>query len=196
MTDELDQRLNRAAPVIAPHTESILLEIGRMSVEVVSSQREQRRRRRTAIAGGALVLTLAGGTAAAAVSTGWSPWADEPQAIYSFALPSGGSCELRVKTSPMSNAASADIPDSDAPEVEAAESYLASVDLESAIDVNEQIRKMAAADMFVAGASPDEKTYSAAFDAIGVLVNEELDRRGFPRVNMGGEGKCDGADWQ
>ncbi len=96
-TDSLDRLLDASAPRIQVADE---LDATAM---VRAAQREavpRRKRRGYQVAlGAALAAVLVGGAGAAVAGTvfHWAPWAQDPDIVYAFTLPSGRECEVRVQ---------------------------------------------------------------------------------------------------
>ncbi|MBF0816340.1 hypothetical protein E4U02_07945 [Microbacterium paludicola] len=95
-TDELDALLAGADPTSRADGD-VRAELERMS-ETPRRGRLRRFPPRAAVATVAAVLVLGGGTAAAAATgaLGWQPWAEDPDAAWTYTVPSGATCELRV----------------------------------------------------------------------------------------------------
>ncbi|MFT4284659.1 MAG: hypothetical protein QM598_07495 [Protaetiibacter sp.] len=132
-TDPLDELLTRNAPPTAPRTPGLREELTRMAVSSADGRRASRSRRRIAIGTGiTTVALLAGaGTAAATGVVDWAPWAQDPDAVYEYTLPSGEACELRVVFDDEATGA-------------AARDILAEAELGSRIDVDAVIARLRA----------------------------------------------------
>lgn len=98
MQQALDDLLDASVPSLpdAPVTE-----LSAAVVDLVSrcrGARRPQRRRRTVVAGATAAFLAVGGAAAAATAIGgWAnPWAEQPDAVISFALPGGARCQERI----------------------------------------------------------------------------------------------------
>lgn len=98
--DPFDELLTRSAPRATAPTPELREELTRMAVASVAERRPSGARRRLRIAAGAGIASLAlfagAGTAAATGVIEWGPWAQDPDVVYAYTLPSGEGCELRV----------------------------------------------------------------------------------------------------
>jgi len=98
--DQLDELLARSAPRTTTATPELRDELTRMAVASVAERRPSGARRRLRVALGAGIATVAvlagAGTAAATGLIEWGPWAQDPDVVYAYTLPSGEACELRV----------------------------------------------------------------------------------------------------
>ncbi|PZQ89017.1 MAG: hypothetical protein DI534_09580 [Leifsonia xyli] len=133
-TDPLDELLSRSAPATTARTPALREELTRMAVASASERRASVSRRRLVIGTGvatALLLASAG-TAAATGIIDWRPWAQDPDVVYTYTLPSGEPCELRV------------VFDDDATGA-VARDIVAGADLDAEIDVDAAIADMRAA---------------------------------------------------
>jgi hypothetical protein len=130
-TDPLDELLESARPRTASRTVELREELTRMAVASAREQRSTRSRHRVGIGTGITTIALlaGAGTAAATGVIDWMPWAQHPDVVYAYALPSGETCELRVV---FDDAATGAI----------ARDVVADVDLASEVDVDDAISEL------------------------------------------------------
>jgi hypothetical protein len=210
-TDHLDDLLDRSRPRTTVMTDEVVDELARLRVateaEVRRAQRRQRRWARPVVAG-LLTLVLAGGAAtAAATSTGlWMPWAESPDAVHTYTLPSGAECEARI----------GNVQGSDPEVVLAVETFYATTDIDALLTdekVDATIAQLRTEESLVMNAdgssepggfgtqhySADHEYDSAVSRILSEAVTAELDRRGMtgadPNLSWEGETHCPGADW-
>lgn len=165
-----------------------------------------RRMPRPVVFGVTAALLFGGASAAAAVTAqDWVPWAQTPDAAYTYTLPSGAVCEQR-----MGNVESADEAVN-----QAVRDYVAGVDLLALADVDaalETLRTGENTEHLADGTqvpggygteyySADAEYYQALSLAVSDLIIDELERQGFdledPDLNLTYEGQadCPGAHW-
>lgn len=94
--ERMDRALEAAGDLIAPRSSELEMELARLTVSTRSAATERRRRSATVIAAGGLAVLFAGGAAAAAAAGLWNPWAEDPDGVFHYSLPSGATCEERV----------------------------------------------------------------------------------------------------
>ncbi len=126
--DPFDLLLDSSAPRTSPRTPELREELTRMVV-ASSERRAPRPRRRVAIGAGVATMALlaSAGTAAASGLIEWKPWAQDPDVVYGYTLPSGEGCELRIAYD-------------DEAAGKVAREIAAETDLASVIDVEAQVR--------------------------------------------------------
>lgn len=181
-TDPLDEQLAASAPATTSRTPELREELTRMAVSPADDRRASSSRRRIAIGTGiaTVALLVGAGTAAATGIIEWGPWAQSPDVVYAYTLPSGEPCELRVVFDDDATAA-------------AAREISNHVDLAPAAEIAEMIRAMrdmtrTAADEFgntwdtgygTEGYSDPDAEYDEAvqYTVSGVLI-AELEARG------------------
>jgi len=181
--DPFDALLERSGPRTTPATPELREELTRMAVASVSDRRASGSRRLRIAAGAgiaALALLAGAGTAAATGLIEWGPWAQDPDVVYAYTLPSGESCELRVTFDDRATG-------------EVARDIAADVDLASEIDVDGAIASMRAATSVASDEfgntwdtaygtefypGPDEEYDTAVGFAVSGLFAEELNARG------------------
>lgn len=181
--DPFDSLLERSTPRSTPATPELREELTRMAVESVSERRSSgtRRLRIAAGAGIAAVALFAGaGTAAATGVIEWGPWAQDPDVVYAYTLPSGEACELRVTFDDRATG-------------QVVRDIASSIDLSSEIDVDGTIDTLRTSASiggdefgntwdtgygteFYPG--PDEEFDTAVGFAVSDLIGEELNARG------------------
>lgn len=207
--DPLDVLLDASAPSTpapsaALHAEAVAMIATVSTADATTSRRRLPRVAVIGIVGGALLGV--GGVAAAATTLGdWSPWAQQPDAAFTYTLPSGAVCEQR-----MGNVQAAD-----QEAAQAARDWLAEVDVFALADVDGRIqmfredpdhtRVLEDGTEVPAGYgtdeyfSPDREYDLAVNHAVAEMIVDELARQGFDVYNIDlsieGEGICDGAQW-
>ncbi|AYF97799.1 hypothetical protein [Protaetiibacter intestinalis] len=132
-TDPIEELLARSAPRTTTATPELREELTRMAVASGNERRASRSRRRIAVGTGiATVALLAGaGTAAATGVIEWGPWAQDPDVVYAYSLPSGDACELRIAFDDDATGATA-------------RDIAAGIDFASAVDVEAEIARIRA----------------------------------------------------
>lgn len=97
--DRLDQLLQHSAPPDLTVGDELTRALDQTTRDARAQVLAERRKRRTprVLAGLGLGIILMGGAGTAVASGGlsWLPWAQDPDAVYAFTLPSGRECELR-----------------------------------------------------------------------------------------------------
>lgn len=182
--DPFDDLLARSAPRTTEATPELREELTRMSVASVAEGRPVGGRRGLRIAVGAGIASLAllagAGTAAATGVIEWGPWAQDPDVVYAYTLPSGEACELRLTFDDGATGA-------------VARDIAADVDLASEIDVDGTIETLRTSPSigsdefgnswdtgygteFYPG--PDEEYDTAVGFAVADVITEELNARG------------------
>lgn len=165
-----------------------------------------RRMPRPVVFGVTAALLFGGASAAAAVTADdWVPWAQTPDAAYTYTLPSGAVCEQR-----MGNVESADEAVN-----QAVRDYVAGVDLLALADVDAALETLRTGENIqhlddgseVPGGygteyyNADDEYSQALSMAISDLIVADLERQGFdledPNLHLTYEGQadCPGADW-
>lgn len=212
--DPFERHLGGAAPRVSTITPRIEDELARMAVaartDSARSEPNKRRVPRVAVIGLAAALVIGGAGAAAAATGGFTSWwADDPDAAYTFTLPSGAVCEARwgnVMGGTSEDAAR-----------KAARDYLNSVDGVDQADIEAEIARIRAdRDGWFQNAdgtrepagygtenypSPDAEYERAVSSVLTNAVWDELDRQGFDadedlrNVSFAGEMNCPGAQW-
>ncbi|WP_166880088.1 hypothetical protein [Salinibacterium sp. ZJ450] len=206
--DTLDALLTETAPYRHEPNPGILDELPSM---VVGAEREARplgvlrRMPRLAVAGVAAVLVLGGaGAAAAATFAGWSPWAQTPDAVYTYTLPSGAVCENRL----------GDVRGQDPAITEAIRTFVGGVDILAVADIDaalELMREQGTTQHLENGTeepggygtvhyNADVEYNLAVNQAVSAVITNELLRQGFDLetdtgLSYAGESHCPGADW-
>lgn len=226
MNDEKDSRLGDLMKgTERPTTVSddlVRSHIAVMARTIVVQSRPPRKRRTgivAAILAPALLLATAG--AAYAVSTidwgqfwfdspEWAAWAEEPDAVFTYALPGGGTCEMRigdVSYNPDPNRPA----DAEAdPRAEAAaRDFLRTTDLAKVVDVDAAIATLRATDEnWAVGADGEPVPFGANTgnynadvefniamkDAVGHAVIAHVESLGIPVTGLGfqSQEQCDG----
>jgi hypothetical protein len=217
--DEIERMLNSSAPKTTLVTAQIEDELALMSVHARTDHVPSRRTRRVSPKVAALglvgALVLGGGGAAAAVTGGWwtSWWANEPDAVVQYTLPSGAECEQRIGGLVVGTGYE--------PIRDFARQWYADADLDAIIaaGVDEQIAAQRAdrerwfmeddgtklpawygTDLY---ATPDEEYANAVNASIQVAFDEALQESGLDLtiapegrgLSVAGEISCPGAKW-
>lgn len=217
--DQLDDLLDNSAPRLADPSPELANEVVAM---VGATEREARaagvqrhrpraagarqRRLRTAVVGTAAVLVLGGVSAAAAVTwMDWAPWAQSPNAAYTYELPSGAVCEQRL----------GNVQSTDEAVNQAVRDYVAEVNLLALADVDWAIQVLRSGEPVhvledgtqVPGGygtefyNADSEYVQALTMAVAEVVNVELERQGFdladPSLGLTYDGQvhCPGTSW-
>jgi hypothetical protein len=205
--DPLDDRLEQAAPATVPDSPEVEAELLAMIAAAQQEARPRRVRPLVRIGLGVTATVLAFGGATAAVAGGqimdWSWWAEDPEYVLEYTLPSGAECETRVGR----------FAGADPAAVEAIRDYASSVDLLKVADIDGAIAEYRAGGSVIThpdGTKEDagygtvhyraDHEYAlAVWNAVSAAITEELDRQGFPEEALGesymGETTCPGADW-
>ncbi len=215
-SDPFEQELGGAGPRVSTITPSVEDELARMAVvartDTARSERKKRRVPRVAVIGLAAALVVGGAGAAAAATGGFTSWwADEPDAVYVFTLPSGAVCEARWGNVMGSYA--------DKAAREAAREYLGTIDDLDQADVDAEIARMRAdRDSWLQNEdgtrepawygtenykSPDMEYLDAVSFVVSGALWAELERQGFDLdagenergLSVDGEMNCPGAQW-
>lgn len=200
----LDGLLDRSAPrtpVPGPADEQVLLQMALAARDQARPVRWPKSARRTAGLAMALGLGLGGAGLGAAAVAGvdlpWSPWAQDPDVVLTYTLPSGATCEQRL--------GNAESPDP--ARIEALREYVSTHDLLALADIDGTIAEMRSEQHVVSndGGRPVEYAMSADYEyrqavtyAVAVLVFDELARQGFDDdtdMSFMGEAHCPGAQW-
>lgn len=164
-------------------------------------------RRRRALTGAVLgALLVGGGTVAAAASGLWSPWAEDPDLAYQFALPSGAMCEARyglISTDPTVSPTDSSGLDSGLADWLASTDVLALADIDAAVaafesgDVQLTLPPIDGDGLTEAQiqARETDLVYAAAVEyAVGKTINAEVTARGLPGLAYGTDTICDGVN--
>ncbi|WP_433675327.1 hypothetical protein [Microbacterium gorillae] len=98
--DRLDQLLQRSAPPDLTVDDDLTRALNQTTHDAraqVLAEKPRARRTPRVLAGLGLAIVLMGGAGTAVANGGlsWLPWAQDPDAVYAFTLPSGRECELR-----------------------------------------------------------------------------------------------------
>lgn len=105
---ELAALLTRAARPVTPASAGVRDELATMTTAIVDAERPARRVRVPVVASVIAPLLVLGGASAAFAAANvdwsvfwnetptWAEWAEQPDAIVTYELPGGGSCELRL----------------------------------------------------------------------------------------------------
>ena len=214
--DPFEQELSGAGPRVSTITPSVEDELARMAVaartDSARSEPSKRRVPRVAVIGLAAALVIGGAGAAAAATGGFTSWwADDPDAAYTFTLPSGAVCEARWGNVMGSYA--------DKAAREAAREYLGTIDDIDQADIDSEIARMRAdRDSWLQNddgtqepawygtenyKSPDTEYSQAVSLVVSNALWEELRRQGFVLdagenergLSVDGEMNCPGAQW-
>ncbi|MDF2666901.1 MAG: hypothetical protein K0R81_2751 [Microbacterium sp.] len=190
-----------------------------MARAIVAQDRTRGRRRRVLAASLVPVLVLGtAGAAYAAVTVDWGrfwmqpaewqSWALAADASFTYTLPGGGTCEVRVGDvtfSPAANRA-ADVP-ADPAAADAAREYLRTADLAHTIDVDAAIAKLRQEPMTYEGEgdsvpfgygtnqyNPDVEYNIAVKDAVFTAVMSHVEAAGYPATGLGfsSQERCEG----
>lgn len=202
--DPLDDLLDASSPATSRPSSVVDDEVVRM---IVGAEREARpagvlrHLPRPAAAGVALAIVLGGAGAAAATGT-WSPWAQAPDGVLTYTLPSGAQCEQRLG-------------DVRGGRGEVVREFLRTTDLQALVsegvdDAIAEIRTEENSFVHPDGTrepagygteryNADQEYQSAVWRVINEAVSEELDRSGTDPAEVdlswGGEANCPGAQW-
>jgi len=181
--------------------DSILDEMVQGARWAVRASRHRRVTPRSVAIGTVLVLTLGGaGAAAAATISGWEPWAENPDAVVHFTLPSGTACEYRMVAKDTSTPA----------DFTAARDYLKSTDVLALADVEGQLARVTAAqvgsdeDSAVPATSvysEDQLYFQGVTGAINNVIWDEMEARGIASpvtgsdLSFASQSDCAGVSW-
>ncbi|POH68202.1 hypothetical protein C3B59_06720 [Cryobacterium zongtaii] len=226
VNDEKDIRLGellaRAEHPTTTSNDLIRNHVAVMARTVVEQDRQPRKRRAGIIAA-ILAPTLLLGTAGAAYAAStidwgqfwfdthkWAAWAEEPDAVLTYTLPGGGTCEMRigeVRYSPDPNRPANVIAD---PRSEtAARDFFRTNDVAQLVDVDAAISNLRATDgnwamgddgewvPFGEGTSnynADVEYNIAMKDAVSQAVTDHVESLGIPMTGLGfqSQEQCDG----
>lgn len=200
--DSFEEALERSTPHVTSGAEidqELALMVAR--ARLAAHRRPRSWGHRVAIVGAIIALAAGGATAAAATGV-WSPWAQNPDVIYTYRLPSGAWCEVRR----------GNVMAYGRPEVEAAiEDILRNGDIFARADIDAAIAELRADESWFIGdgsnPTPSEfgtdyynadDEYRLAVDrAVAAVLLADLEER-FPdaaalEFSWEGEGHCPGA---
>jgi len=223
MDDDLDGALHalmtRADRARELSDDGVRVRASAMARAIVAQDRTRGRRRRVLAA--SLVPVLVLGTAGAAYAAvtvdwgrfwmqpaAWETWALTPDASFTYALPGGGSCEVRVGDVTYSPAADrpADVP-ADPAAADSAREYLRTADLARAIDVDAEIAKLRQQPMMYESEgdsipfgygtdhyNADVEYNLAVKDAVFTAVMSHVEAAGYPTTGLGfsSQERCEG----
>lgn len=223
MDDELDGALHalmtRADRAREGGDDGVRLRASAMARAIVAEERTRGRRRRVLAA--ALVPVVVLGTAGAAYAAvtvdwgrfwmqpaPWQAWALAPDASFTYALPGGGTCEVRVGDVTFSPAANrpADVP-ADPAAADVAREYLRSADLARAIDVDAALARLRQEPLtyenegesvpfgFGTNQYNADVEYNIALkDALFTAVKTHVEAAGYPTTGLGfsSQERCEG----
>ena len=202
--DPFDEAIERSAPHITRGA-GLDTEIALMAARAraVARRRPRPWGQRVAIAG-AIVALAAGGATAAAATGVWGPWAQNPDVIYTYRLPSGVWCEERI-----GNVQAYGHPDV----VAAVEDILRNGDVFERADIGEAIAELRADESWFIGdgSNPtpsgygtdyynaDDEYRQAVYRAVRVVLTADLEKRvpdhAESNLSWEGESHCPGADF-
>jgi len=182
--DRLDEMLRTGAPRVSAHSPSVNAAVVRLATETQLQERSRRYRARPLVVVLASVV-LAGGGATAAAAAGafqWHPWAENPDASFAVAMPSGDICDYRVGGI---DGASTEV-------VEAVRVFVAEHDVLAMADVDRVIAEARADGLTMYDengelhpAGPGTEYYNADFEyqsainlAVAELIRNELQEQG------------------
>ncbi|MHB1328740.1 MAG: hypothetical protein ACYC2K_11120 [Gemmatimonadales bacterium] len=189
--DPLDTLLERTTPPGVDTNPTLRRELASMSYEARQASLPPRRRPTRIAVGAGLVVLFVGGASAAVATTmfNWAPWAQDPDVVYSFTLPSDRECEARVQMLDVTNvnengqvttAYDRDLAD-----------HFRAMDAIGAADIDGAMREVLARDTSVAmvavnpdgsvsdvmsppeGPSEDDVYVAAVYDALGDVLRAE-----------------------
>ncbi|TFB94466.1 hypothetical protein [Cryobacterium luteum] len=208
--DQLDGRLDRSSPRTTLMTDDVIDELNRLRVASMPSPGSGGHRKRwTRPALTALItFSLVGGAAAATAATIqlWSPWAESPDAVATYTLPSGAECELRI----------GNVNGSDPEAVRAVQDFYRAARIDALLTqetIDETIAQLRteestwmnddgsteAAGYGTVHYSADSEYDSAVNRILTNTLSSELARQGIDgsesNLRYDGEGNCPGADW-
>lgn len=212
-TDEPDPRLDELLGESSPPTlladratTADLTEIVALArAEAAPDARKPIARRSIGIAT-ALVIGIAGaGVGAAALTrSGWAPWLEDPDVMFTYTLPSGATCEQRI----------GGIEGADPVEVAAVRDFFRTHDVMSMVDMDAEIALFRSGtnvhvneDGFAEPVGPGSADYPSPdseygvvlSQAVGLLVFSELEANGTarddPGVMLQGQTECPDAQW-
>ena len=229
MNEDLrDQKDSRLGDLLAgaerpttPSNESIRRHFSVMA-RTVAEQERQPRKRRAGIVAAILAPVLVLGTAGAAYAAStidwgqfwfdapeWAAWADEPDAVLTYTLPGGGTCEMRigeVSYDPDPNRPAGVIAD---PRAEtAARDFLRTSDLSRIVDVDAAISALRADENWATDEDGEQVPFGAGSpnynadveyniamkDAVFRAVTDHVESLGLPVTGLGfqSQEQCDG----
>ena len=208
--DRLDGRLGQSSPSTTLLTDEVFDELSRLRVAAMPTPGSGGRRKRwTRPALTALIaFTLVGGAAAATAETIqlWSRWAESPDAVATYTLPSGAECELRI----------GNVHGSDREAVRAVEDFYQAANIDALLtrgaiaETIAQLRTEESNFMNDDGStepagygtihySADSEHHSAVNRILTNTLSSEMARQGIDEsesnLSYSGEGNCPGADW-
>ncbi|MCC2034134.1 hypothetical protein [Microbacterium allomyrinae] len=202
--DPLDLLLNDAVPPTSEMTPEVAHQLDLLVARSMPTSRRGRRSWRRPLAVGVMSLLIIGGatTATAAVTGVWPLWAETPDAVAHFTLPSGAQCEYRVGNTQ----------GLDAEAVEVVTAHYRSLDTSKLLNPGNvaamvaQIREeeaTAASDGTMDGAanavaiSADSEYRLAAWRLIHEDLESKLTESGVDTGDLMSEGQfhCPGAEW-
>ena len=180
--DDIDQRIAHADPAAPTAEVPELADMIASARDEVGAARTRRLRPVVAI-GLATVVALGGAGTAAAVGE-WSPWAQHPDIVFTFTMPSGEVCEQRM----------GNIQGADPEAVASLQDYVDRVDVFALADIDAAIAEIRAdtnvtvlPDGTEAPAGYGTPYYDADLEyhlavhrAVNEVLTDELERRDFP----------------
>jgi hypothetical protein len=217
----LGDLLAEAERSTTPTNETIRGHFAVMARTVAEQERQSRKRSAgilAAVVGSVLVLGTAGAAyAASTIDWGqfwfdtpeWAAWADEPDAVLTYTLPGGGTCEMRigeVSYDPDPNRPTDAIADSGAET--AARDFLRTSDLSQIVDVDAAISALRADENWATDERGEQVPFGAGSpnynadveytiamkDAVLQAVVDHVETLGLPTTGLGfqSQEQCDG----
>ena len=204
---ELARVLGASAPIdslAARADEQVIHAMAMAAKREATPERPPRSTRRTA--GIALVLGLGlggvGAAAAAVTHQQWSPWAQDPDVVFTYMLPSGATCEQRI----------GDVAGPDTEAIEATRAFFRTHDVLALADVEGAIAWLRTDEHTITNddgtsraanygrddyMSPDTEYQVALAHAVSALIEDELSGQGLvgDGDTYASEAYCPGAQW-
>lgn len=199
--DPLDLLLNDTAPQTSAMTPDVARHLDLLVAQSMPPKPRTRRRSwRRPLAVGLMSLALVSGAATAtAAATGvWPLWAETPDAVAHFTLPSGAQCEYRVGNAQGDDTAAVELVTDHYRSLDTA-ALLAPDSVAGMIDQIRDEEARAAADGETGGTamSPDSEYRTAVWRLLHEALKSKLSGAGVETGTLMSEGQfhCPGAQW-